>query len=337
MKNTLLITGLILLSTLSAAQSDIDSLVREGIKFHDQQQYDQALNVYQKALEMNPQSPLVNYEMAMTYMYAGNYKKSIQHADQVISLDDKYLLQAYMAKGSCLDYLGKTNESIRLFEEGIEKFGPHHLFFYNMGYNYYKINNQEKAKENLVKAIRINPNHSTSHLLLGYLMNDMGNDVQSLLSLHYFLFLEPNTQRARNAWTLLQELFAGNVEHEKDNQINIHIDSAKADGPFGPALIMISMLEASKAMEEKKGKTEEELFIKHTNSFFTTLGELNKEEHDGVWWNFYVPFFYDIARSDQMDTYCYYISQSSKKESVDWLNLNDEKLNQFLSWLQKEK
>lgn len=95
-------------------------------------------------------------------------------------------------------------------------------------------------------------------------------------------------------------------------------------------------MEASKSVEENKDKSEEQLFIENTTSFFKILGELKDKKKMGFWWDFYVPFFYDLANSDHMDTFCYYITQSSRESSGDWLQKNDPKIMMFDQWLKNK-
>jgi tetratricopeptide (TPR) repeat protein len=333
------ITSLLLLVSVSLfAQTKLDSLVQVGVKYHDQGNYADAIAIYKKALEIDPKSTLVNYEMSMTYMYAKEYENSIKHSDLVISQNSGHLLHAYLTKGSCLDYLGKTDESIRLFEEAIDKVGKHHLLYYNLGYDYYRLKNYEKAQEALIAGIQVNPNHPSSHLVLAYMMSDLNQKVQSLLSLHYFLLLEPGSERSKTAYALLQKQFGGNVEKDKNkpNQITIFYDPKQSESEFGPAALMISMLAASKSLKENKRKTEEELFVENTTSFFKVLGELKKDTHSGLWWNFYVPLFYKLAQSKHMEAYCNYISQSSNTKAAEWVKANEGKLTNFAQWLNEE-
>lgn len=333
------IIALVLLSNCLLAQPPVDSLVQLGIQFHDNGQYDKAIELYQKALEIDPASPLTNYEIALTYMHTKDYANSIKHSDIVIEQKGQNLLQAYVTKGSCLDYLGKTDESIRLFEEGIRKFGDHHLLYYNLGFNYYRLKNYEKAQEIFTKAVKANPAHASSHLLLGFTMEDLDQKVQSLLCLHYFLLLEPNSERAKTAFNSLRKQFRGNVKVNKDNPTNININillnSDQKDSEFGAAELMISMLEASKSLEENEGKTDDELFTENSASFFKMLGELNKKKNKGLWWDFYIPFFDKLAQSGNMDAYCHYISQSSNDTAMEWLQNNRSKTEQLEAWLKE--
>lgn len=338
MKKQILFFGLLLFSTLIYSQKEVDSLVQIGVKYHDNNQYDKAIETYKAALNINPNSAQANDEIAMTYMYAKDYKNSIKYCDIVIKLNDKYVLSAYITKGSCLDYLGETKKSIELFEKGIKKFGDNYLLYYNLGLNYYKQKEYDKAEKVLIKAINAKHDHASSHLLLGDVMVKKHKKVQSLLCLHYFLFLEPNTERSKIAYNLLKKQFRGNFEADKNNpdQINISIDPDQLESEFGNAEMMISVLGVSKSIEENNGKTEEEMFIENTKSFFEILGELKDEKNTGLWWDFYVPFFNKIAKSEYIDTYCYYISQSSNPKAADWLKNNNKKVKEFSSWL-KEK
>ena len=335
MKKQILIFGLVLIFSLTYAQTSVDSLVQVGIQFHDNGQYDKAIETYKAALKIEPNSPLVNYEIALSYMHAKDYQNALKHSDKVIKLNDKFLLQAYLTKGSSLDYLGKTKESVKLFKKGIKKFGANHLLYYNLGYSYCNLKEFDKAEKALINAISTKSDHASSHLLLGFLMSDQKHRIQSLLCLHYFLFLEPNSERAKTAYHLLQQQFGSNVVKDKDkpNQINIFIDAKQLDSEFGTVEMMISMLEASKANEENKDKSEEELFIENTASFFKLLGEFKEKKNSGLWWDFYIPLFYAIAKSEHIDTYCYYISQSSNDAAVNWLKENDKKISDFSKWL----
>lgn len=315
-------------------QNILENLVKIGIEFHDKGEYENAIEVYQKALVLDPNSALANYEIAMTYMYTGDYEGCLRHSDQVIALDGDYILPAYVAKGSCLDYQGHTDQSISLFKKGLKNLGDHYLLYYNLGYDYYKVNEFEKAEEAFTNAIHTNPEHASSHLLLGYLMDDLHKKSQSLMSLYYFLMLEPGSERARKAYELLLNQYHAGVERDQKNpdQVNIFINT-DIDGEFGPADMMVSMLEASRTSEQNEGKNETEIFLENTRSFFTILGELKKKKYRGLWWDFYVPFFYELANSDHLQTFCHYISQTYSEFSKDWLENHTEALNQFNTWI----
>ena len=335
-----LLTASLLVTISCFGQGKIDSLVQVGIQYHDNGEYEKAIKVYNQALKIDPKSTLVNYELAMTYMYSGNNKKAIEHSDIVIEQKKDHLLPAYITKGSALSNLGKVKQAIKLFKEAIAKFGDNHLLHFNLGICYSKMQDDKNAELAFIHAVTANPNHTSSHYGLGIIEKQQNQRVQSLLSLYYFLLLEPSSKRAETAYKLLKEQFGGNVKKDKNNpnNINIFLDSKSMKSEFSVAEMMLAMLEASNSLEENKDKNPDELFIENTKTFFTVLGELreNEKKKANVWWNFYVPFFYDLAKSEYMDVFCYYISVSSNENAREWLETNDEKFEEFKNWI-KEK
>jgi hypothetical protein len=135
---------------------------------------------------------------------------------------------------------------------------------------------------------------------------------------------------------MLKEQLGGSIHKDKNNPMNINllVNKQSMDSEFGAAEVLLTMLEASNTLDKNKNKTPDELFIENTKSFFTVLGELNEiENKSNIWRNFYVPFFYKLAKSDYMDVFCYYISISSNEKASEWLNNNNEKLENFGEWL----
>lgn len=338
LSSILFVIALLIIPSILVAQTDIEKLVMEGIEHHDKGEYDKAIESYKKALKIDPNSPLVNYEIALSYFSNEDYKKAVKYSDAVLDEGSEYIQQAYVTKGSALDMMGKTKESIKVFEKAIKETEPNYLLYFNLALNYYRADDLVNAEENTILAIEQNPSHASSHLMLAEINNKKGNTVQTLLASNFFLLLEPYTSRSENAYNILMSKVNGNVskDEEKPNTINIML-SGNNDSQFGAAELMISMLEASKSLEKNKGKTEDELFIEKLQSFFNILGDLKKEENKDIWWNFYVDFFYDLSQSEHMETYCKYITQIGNENSQKWLSEHEDKLTAFDKWINKKE
>ncbi|WP_298903587.1 tetratricopeptide repeat protein [uncultured Psychroserpens sp.] len=330
---------LVLSFNLSLAQSpEVVDFIEKGIAFHDNGDYASAIAEYKKALEIEPKSSLIHYELSLSYFYKKEFKDAIKHADVVIKNDDKYVKEAYITKGSCLDNLGKTKESIKLFKKGIRKF-PDVLLYYNLALNYYKLKEFEDAEKYVTLGIAQKADHASSHLLLGYLNFDKDYKVQSLLNLHYFLLLEPTSSRSPRAVKLIKTMMSANVTKDEDDpkSVTINLSLPSKDNEFGAAEMMLGLLEASKSYEENEGKSDDEMFVENTDSFFTILGELqDKKKKKGIYWDVYVPLFYDLAKSDHMEAYCNYITQSANENYENWVDNNSDKLDALADWFSKK-
>jgi tetratricopeptide (TPR) repeat protein len=316
------------------AQTPVEAIVLEGIEYHGAGDYDKAIEIYRTALELEPNSPMVFYEIAYSYFEKKDYSNAIAYTDKVLEQNGAHMQEAYMVKGSALELIGKFDESNALFEKAIRETGAHHLLYFNLGINYFKAGDMINSEKNILKAIETNFQHTSSHLILAHIHRELNNPIKSLLAAHFFLFMEPNTFRSEEAYEILNDAMSGNVsrDDEKPNTININF-SPNEDDPFSTASLMLSLLEASKSSEKNIGKSETQLFKQNTGSIFKILGELNRENYEGIWWTDYIPFFYEIALSEHLEAYCMYIIYNFDEEAFNWLLENEEKLNAFSDWL----
>lgn len=313
--------------------SRVDSLVRVGIRLHDEGKYKDAIDVYKEALKMDPKSSLVNYEIGYSYFEQKDYKKAIEYCDKVLKTDNPSVLGAYIVKGSSLDYQNKIQESIDVFEEGVQRYKDNYLLYFNLALVYNKIEKYQEAEKNLIEAIRLRYDHSSSHMQLGYTCNSQNKRVQGLMSLYYFLFLEANTPRALNAYNVIQNTYAVSAKKISEKNIDIIIDSQYLNSEFSSVEFMLPMLQAINLIEiSDLAISDEEKFKNITTSLFKSLGELDREGKSGLWWDFYLPFFSELSKSEYMDPFCYYISRGANPKALEWLEANEEKVEEFAQW-----
>lgn len=336
MKTALLIVSLCL-TVVVQAQQTVEEYVRTGIEQHDAGEYEQAIASYKKALELDSKSLLAHYEIAMTYLYAQQYDLCLKHADVVLKQKGEHQMSAYVTKGNCLDAMGKADEAIKTYKKGIKKTGGGYLLFYNMGLTYFNQNEMDQAETALLTALEDNAAHASSHLVLGHVMRSKRQKVQSMLSFYYFLLLEPNSGRSAGALKLLTEQFTENVTQTGPTSLNIvlNMSALNEDNEFSAAELMIPMIIATNNTDENRGKTPEELFVKNTQSLLEFLGESRKETSKGLWWELQIPLLYEIAKTEHIEAFCYYILQSGDNGAAAWLEGNQDKLAKFAAWIQE--
>ncbi len=331
-KNYTLSLFLFLLPGLSFAQSRLDTLVQEGIALHDAGRYAEAIATYEKGLKVAPNDPLLHYEIAYSHYAAQDHAAAIVHANKVLKQKDQYLKEAYLIKGSALDNQGKTKAALKTYAKGIKAFPDSYLLPYNAGLTNYRTQDYELAEMHLIKGIEINPDHSSSHYLLATLKAEQGERVPALLALYLFLFLEPDSERSADAWSLLTQLLHRGVSREDARTINISVEMLEDKNEFSALDLLIPLMIAGNSTEENADKTPEELFVENTQAIFSMLG--NEEGKKGVWWEVYAPFFTSIDDAGHTEAFCYYLSQAKGEAVTTWLEANPEKLEAFGKWLQ---
>jgi tetratricopeptide (TPR) repeat protein len=326
--------GLFLGLGLYGQEDQVKELVTQGVELFDKGNYDEAIAKYKAALKIDKNSTLANYEIAYTYMVTKNYVEGIKYSKIVIDQDANSMHEAYNVLGSCLDMNGEPEKAIKVFKDGLNRFPNSNMLNYNLAltaYNYKDYNEAEKAA---INAILARPTHGSSHAILASIMKTKGLRVKSLLPTYYFLMIEPNSRRSPAKYSYLITQLGEGVEKDGEGNIDVNISlNSSNDNEFDTAEMMLGLLAASRHIEEEKGKSDMEIFVDITQTFFEGLGDI-KGEHNGFWWDFYVAKFSDLVKTGNSEAFCYYISQSLNNEAVNkWINDNPAKMKKLEDWL----
>lgn len=334
---TTLFLTLFLTVTLFGQEDRVKELISQGIELHDQGKYDDAIAKYKQALQIDKNSAQACFELAYSGMLAGYYSDAVESSTKVVKQKGGYHHEAYLVLGSCLDLMGEPEKAIKAYKKGLSEYPESNLLNYNIALTLYNQKEYDKAEAAAIKAIEMKPAHSSSHILLSAIMDSKGKRVQSLLSLYYALMLEPESKRSKINYASLRKQLGQGVEQKDAKTINVNISlPSKGSDEFGPAELMVSMLAATSLSEENKGKNEMELFAETTNSFFSVLGEL-KKNNKNLWWDLYVTKFYDLVQSGNCEAFSYYISQSQNSALVnEWIANNNDKMQQLTDWMNKQ-
>ena len=310
------------------AQEVQSNFIIEGIKMYDKKDYEGALDMYKKALTSNPASIQAKYEIASTYLQLKDYDNAIKYSDKVIAANRDFIDQAYILKGTALDYLNKPQEAASTYKQAIKKFTKNQLLYYNLALTSFNLKNYKETDEALMKSLKLNPLHASSHFMLGLSMITQGKRVQGMLALYNFLLLEPKSKKSASVLQTLEDEWAKGTLATKTNA------SKKETDEFYTADLMIDMMESAKKNEANKNKPAMVLFAENTNTFFTILGEAKKDKK-GFWWNFYVDYFYKLATNHHTEALCYYITQSKDGAYEEWLKDNLKKMEALSEWYTK--
>ncbi len=329
-------------------------LIDEGVKLHDESQYRQAIQKFEEALRVNPQSTKAMYELALSYLKSKDYRNASKFSTQVINSNDKSLsVGAYTIKSESLAAMNQIDNAIALLQEGLQKNGDNYLMRFNLALNYYKKKDLDKTLENVGRAIELNKNTSGAFLLDAYANKDKTYWVRSILSFQMFLLLEPDSRRSKNAFeellqTMLIKPTSGRPVERSFIQQQLMKDTPETvlfPHEIPPLSIydglnrnfvyhaITSTLDSLKSVNK-----DTDLFVafKQVNrSIIKVMERESRNNKEGNFWSFYVPFFSSIINSKHYDTYCRYISVSYFDESMEWWKNNKPKAEEFINWFEK--
>lgn len=349
MRTTLAVLLFCLLTTSTWGQnSEVEKLISEGISLHDKRLYPAAIERYKQALKLDPNSSTAYYEMAYSYALMGKSKKAIKSANKVIKIGRGNEGQAYMLKANLLDDMGKTAQAIKTYEAGLANDPNDYLMHFNYGISLVRDQQLGLAELALLNGAQLNPSHPSGHYVLGLVMADQGQTAQAVMSLYYFLMMEPEGDRADNAHQLLIAETKGNATKGEDGSINITLGSLMNQGTFSSTNMLLDLVGAvggdiDKKIEEvgiEDDLTETERNLNRFKSIFKTISEVeakNPTEAEQIWLDFYVAFYKRLLSEEMhLETASYLVQgPGGEKEVEEWLLAHQKELNRLKVYLNK--
>lgn len=316
--------------------SQIDSLLRKGMCFHDQGKYREALECYQQVLQTDPTNAEAMYEMAYTFMTTGDFKRAAEYARNSIRKGKTFYSGSYAVWGSSLDELGKRAKALRVFDEGITRFPEDHLLAYNKGLTLYRMRRYIEAEKELTRSVMLRPTHAGSHLLLAYTEVGLGNRVKAMFPLYIFLLVESRTERSEKAWDMLASLQVKGMPSRNFRPLSLGISSRQ--DPDSLEIIDIAIQTAITAsIAGKADSTELGRFAERNTVIFSAFNK-KKNSTNSIWWNFYIPLLSEIHNSGNTEAFSYYISRGARpKEAEIWFSNNAYKMNRFADWFGQQQ
>lgn len=325
-------------------QNSVEQLLSKGIEAHDKGEYYNAIDYYQKALEIDKKAAILFYELALSYYHLKDYKNAIKFADKSLksTQDKEILLSTYLIKGAAIDDMNSSpKKTIKVYQEAIKLFPKEYLLYYNLAFRHYKSKDYKNAEQTLGKAIELNPLHASSHFLLAQNCLQQNLRIQSIMALSQFLFLEnleqplSITERSKSGFSILKEQALGNITRIGQNSININL-MINEDDEFNVLNTIISLMSAQNKVEADSLKLTENQQIERFYQTFTKMISENDFDETSFWGKHYASFFKQLKSNELTAPYAYVVLLSNKDDMViDWININTDEIGKVEDLLLK--
>lgn len=346
MKKTILILMFPLMCNISFGQNkaDAEKLVDEGVAYHDKGDYDGAIAKYDKALELDKDNLLAMTEKAFSLLSLQKYDEAINYCQKAIATHpgDKGLKTVYVTYGNASDGQKKTDKSIEIYDEGIKQFPNYYQLYFNKGISLSSVKKYDEAILCFQKSVMLNPKHASSHNAIARLSNIDNKRIPSLLAFCRFLSIEPQSNRAKENLSSLQNIMKGNVEETGKKSVTINIspemlgDTTASGKPkensFTSTDLILAMDAAMDFDKKNKKKTEVEQFIRKFETVCASLKETKKDNY-GFYWDYYVPYFTEMKDKNFLETFAYIaFASSDDPDTAKWLKAHKSETDKFFEW-----
>ena len=135
---------------------------KEGNQYLRQRNYQKAIEYFETKLKEKPNDPVLHNQLGYAYSKLGKYKKAIEHYQKAVELKPDYS-EAHYNLGHI--YAEKTvlrlEDAIKELTKAIELRSDYAKAYNDRGLVYAWLGDFEKAKQDLQKALKLDPENET--------------------------------------------------------------------------------------------------------------------------------------------------------------------------------
>lgn len=229
--------------------------INRGMAYKMIKQYDNAFSDYNRAIELNPNDATIYNNRGATYAELKKYEQAIMDLKKAIELNSNFS-EAYNNRGAVYHHLKYYEAALADHNKAIE-LNPNFAYAYNnRATTYDDLGQYEEAIADYNKALDLNPNDAETYHNRGTHYSDLKNYEQAISDFTHAIEINPNFYLAyyNRAWayTLIDHFNEAVVDIAKTIEINPN---------YGPAYylrgIYAKALGANKLAEEDFAKAKE--------------------------------------------------------------------------------
>ncbi len=143
-------------ATSSFADVKTSSWVEKGVALVIEGKYNEAIEAFNKAIELNPKDAVAYNNRGAAYGQTGNYKQQIEDSSKALQLNPKDAV-AFNNRGVAYGELGNYEQEIEDCTKAIELNPKLAVAYYHRGVAYQKRGNPKQAIKDKSKAYALNP------------------------------------------------------------------------------------------------------------------------------------------------------------------------------------
>lgn len=257
------------------------TLVKEGVRLHDEGRFDDAIARYKRALELEPEDSEAHYELANTYLASGRYALCEETARRGLRKPGRLEGPLYGMIASCLSSDGKPDQALKVFKEGLAKHPDDVTLNFNIAVTLATQGKAQEAIPHLEKVIAARPLYGSPYFLSGEIFANQDRPVEGLFFFMRFVSLDPDSKRAPYAAAKVFELLTSGIEETKEG-VNVTVR------PLEKNLDILAQIEFSRSiaattvhLKENQSQSKAQRYVSALDTFVKIVEETAQGEDGG--------------------------------------------------------
>ncbi|MGY6529840.1 MAG: tetratricopeptide repeat protein [Cyanobacterium sp.] len=174
---------------------DAQIFYNRGNELRDSQDYEEAIEQYSRAIELNPNYVDAYYNRGLTYADLKDFDRAIADYTQAITIDPEYL-NAYNNRGVLYANLGDYERAIADYQKVLESDPNYVLAHNNLGVAYDSLERYQEAIASYTRAIELDPSYVLALTNRGLSHGSSGNYENAISDYNQAITIQPNNADA---------------------------------------------------------------------------------------------------------------------------------------------
>ncbi len=183
----------------------VDAYNNRGNAYDDLGEYQQAIEDYDKAIELNPEDPDAYINRGLSYNSLGKYQQATEDYDKAIELNPEDP-DAYYSRGLAYNSLGVYHAAIEDYGNAIELNPEYAVAYNNRGVTYGNLDQNQKEIEDYDKAIELNPEYADAYYNRGLAYKNLKNKQKAIFDFLKLLEIGTDADNLKKVKVYLKEL-----------------------------------------------------------------------------------------------------------------------------------
>lgn len=320
-----------------APDTNVDESIRNGVAAFERGDLDAARSIFGSVLEREPDNVTAIYELAYTLVTQGEPEEALRVVDEALGRDLEPVPEFFTLSASVLDNLGRQNEAIDRFEQGIAAFPNDHGLHLNLGVTQVRSGDMAAARATFERAAALQPEHPSAHFYLGHLYADEGRVAAAILALGKSLAFDNQGQRMATSAGTIQALMDTTVRTLDDGRTLIVVPPesilpTESLDQFSDNLPMYVGMAVTMQRKTDGDMTYEPYALAYS-FILTAFVEAEIDPASSFVVDHYLGFFAPIVENGHQMTFSHLILAGLNPElASEWVSTNTEAVQAFRTW-----
>ncbi|MCB9234295.1 MAG: hypothetical protein H6581_21740 [Bacteroidia bacterium] len=191
---------------------------REGLKYADEGQDEEALKSLRIAAKLDPGKAEYVHYIAQILFGQKKYEEVMTTVFPLIK-NSQATSKTYQLYGNSLDMLGATDRAVLVYKEGLRKFDHPGPLYMELGVVEFARENDELARQYWEEGIKKDPQSAGNYYWAAKSYAETPELIRTMVYGELFLNLERSGERTREISRLLYEVYAGSLVGLADSSV----------------------------------------------------------------------------------------------------------------------